>query len=148
MIKFFKGRRKPPSEKGIEKMQAEYRKSYENMAEKAQTTDTDSWEFYTDAKGRHRWRCWAINGNILAAAHECYGTADQVKKNAQRHGYEGNPEGLGLNDNWEFFIDAKGEHRWKRTAPNGEPVGRSTEGYTTLKNCLSNAKRNGWVGEG
>lgn len=49
-------------------------------------------------------------------------------------------------DKWEFYEDAKGEHRWKRTASNGEPVGRSTEGYKQLANCQSNAKRQGWTG--
>ena len=106
----------------------------------------DTWEFYTDKAGEYRWRCKAGNGEIIAAAHEGYKQEINSKKNAQRHGYEGNPDGLGARDKWEFYEDAKGEHRWKRTASNGEPVGRSTEGYTSKVNCEANAKRNGWSG--
>jgi uncharacterized protein YegP (UPF0339 family) len=49
-------------------------------------------------------------------------------------------------DTWEFYEDKAGEHRWRRTASNGEPVGRSTEGYTAKANCEANAKRMGWAG--
>ncbi len=107
---------------------------------------SDTWEFYTDKAGEHRWRCTASNGQIIAAAHEGYTAEHNSKANAERHGYNGNPNNLGGGDKWEFYTDAKSEHRWKRTASNGEPVGRSTEGYTALNNCEGNAKRNGWSG--
>ena len=36
----------------------------------------------------------------------------------------------GGNDNWEFYTDKKGDHRWRRTASNGNIVGSATEGYS------------------
>jgi len=107
---------------------------------------SDTWEFYEDKAGEHRWRCKASNGEIIAAAHEGYKQKASSVANAERHGYNGNPNNLGGGDKWEFKTDAKGEHRWSRTASNGEPVGRSTEGYTNKANCEANARRNGWSG--
>ncbi len=50
-------------------------------------------------------------------------------------------------DKWEFYKDNAGEFRWRRTAPNGQIVGASTEGYKKKADCLENAKRNGYQGE-
>ena len=47
-------------------------------------------------------------------------------------------------DKWEFYTDAKKEHRWRRIAPNGRIVGASTEGYKNFTDCLTNARRNGY----
>ena len=47
-------------------------------------------------------------------------------------------------DKWEFYKDKADEWRWRRTAPNGEVVGASTEGYHNLEDCLENAKRSGY----
>jgi uncharacterized protein YegP (UPF0339 family) len=47
-------------------------------------------------------------------------------------------------DKWEFYKDAKGENRWKRTAINGEQVGASHEGYKNKSDCIANAKREGY----
>jgi uncharacterized protein YegP (UPF0339 family) len=49
-----------------------------------------------------------------------------------------------MNDEWEFYKDAEEHWRWRRTAPNGNIVGASTEGYTNKADCLGNARRNGW----
>jgi len=49
-------------------------------------------------------------------------------------------------DKWGFYKDSKGEWRWRRTAPNGEIVGRSSEGYKNRADCEANARRNGWRG--
>lgn len=106
----------------------------------------DTWEFYEDKAGEHRWRCTASNGNIIGATTEGYKAKASCTANAERHGYNGNPNNLGGADKWEFYEDKKGEHRWRRTASNGEPVGRSTEGYTSKANCEANAKRMGWAG--
>jgi uncharacterized protein YegP (UPF0339 family) len=38
------------------------------------------------------------------------------------------------------YQDAAGEWRWTRRAGNGETVADSSEGYTTLENCLSMAE--------
>ncbi|MFD2586141.1 YegP family protein [Croceitalea marina] len=48
-------------------------------------------------------------------------------------------------DKWEFYKDKKKEWRWRRTAPNGDIVGASTEGYKNKSDCIANAKRNGYV---
>lgn len=49
-------------------------------------------------------------------------------------------------DTWEIYQDRAGEWRWRRTAPNGEIVGASTEGYKNRSGCVENAKRNGYTG--
>ena len=49
-------------------------------------------------------------------------------------------------DKWEFYKDKADEWRWRRTAPNGEIVGASTEGYHNLEDCLENAGRSGYEG--
>ena len=51
-----------------------------------------------------------------------------------------------MNDTWEFYRDAAGLWRWRRTAPNGRIVGAATEGYQNRSDCESNAQRNGWKG--
>jgi uncharacterized protein YegP (UPF0339 family) len=106
---------------------------------------SDKWEFYTDKKGEHRWRCTSVNGNIVGASSEGYSAKSSARANAERHGYNGNPKGLGGRDKWEFYTDKKGEHRWKRTASNGEKVGASCEGYGKAGDCKTNAKRNGYI---
>jgi len=53
-------------------------------------------------------------------------------------------EYLGKGDSWEFYKDASGEWRWKRTAKNGEVVGASHEGYKNREDCVANAQRAGY----
>lgn len=48
-------------------------------------------------------------------------------------------------DKWEFYLDAKGDWRWRRTAPNGRIVGASSQGYSNKRDCIANAKRNGYT---
>lgn len=55
-------------------------------------------------------------------------------------------EMAGENDKWDIYQDAKSEWRWKRTAPNGNVVGASTEGYKNRADCVANAKRHGYTG--
>lgn len=49
-----------------------------------------------------------------------------------------------MNDKWEFYKDAEGQWRWRCTAPNGNIVGASTQGYMNKADCEGNARRNGW----
>jgi uncharacterized protein YegP (UPF0339 family) len=49
-------------------------------------------------------------------------------------------------DKWEFYKDAAGKWRWRRTAPNGKIVGSSSESYSQRSDCVDNAKRNGYTG--
>jgi len=50
-------------------------------------------------------------------------------------------------DNWNVYEDKANEWRWRRTAPNGEIVGASTEGYKDYDDCVDNAVRNGMPDE-
>jgi uncharacterized protein YegP (UPF0339 family) len=34
------------------------------------------------------------------------------------------------NDKWDFYKDSAKEWRWRRTSPNGNIVGASTQGYS------------------
>jgi uncharacterized protein YegP (UPF0339 family) len=52
-----------------------------------------------------------------------------------------------MTDKWEFYKDAENQWRWRRTAPNGNIIGASTEGYINKGDCAGNARRNGWMGE-
>jgi uncharacterized protein YegP (UPF0339 family) len=51
-----------------------------------------------------------------------------------------------MTDKWDIYQDAVKEWRWRRTAPNGEIVGASTEGYKNRADCVANARRNGYTG--
>jgi uncharacterized protein YegP (UPF0339 family) len=46
------------------------------------------------------------------------------------------------NDKCEIYKDVREEWRWIRTAPNGEVIGASTEGYKNKADCIANAERN------
>ena len=50
------------------------------------------------------------------------------------------------NDTWDFYKDAAGEWRWRRTASNGRIVGASTQGYVSRQECVENARRHGYTG--
>jgi len=52
----------------------------------------------------------------------------------------------GDTDKWEFYKDKKGEHRWRRKAPNGNLVGAATEGYSSKALAQANAERHGYNG--
>ncbi len=49
-----------------------------------------------------------------------------------------------MSDKWEIYKDHEMNWRWRRTAPNGNIVGASTEGYVNKSDCEANASRNGW----
>jgi len=105
--------------------------------------ENDKWEMYEDKRGEHRWRRRATNGNIVGAATEGYTKKADCKANAERHGMNGNPNGLGKSDRWEIYKDKRDEFRWRRTATNGNITGSSSESYTKKADCKSNAERNG-----
>ncbi len=46
-------------------------------------------------------------------------------------------------DKWEFYKDSADEWRWRRTASNGEIVGKAHEGYVNKADCIANAERSG-----
>jgi uncharacterized protein YegP (UPF0339 family) len=49
-----------------------------------------------------------------------------------------------MKDKWEFYQESNDYWRWRRTAPNGNIVGASAEGYRNKSDCIANAKRNGY----
>jgi uncharacterized protein YegP (UPF0339 family) len=51
-----------------------------------------------------------------------------------------------MNDKWDFYKDNSSEWRWRRTAPNGNIVGASSQGYVNRGDCVANAQRNGYAG--
>jgi uncharacterized protein YegP (UPF0339 family) len=105
--------------------------------------DNDKWEMYEDKRGEHRWRRTASNGKIVGKSSEGYVKRPDCKANAQRHGMDGNPKGLGSSDKWDVYQDKRGEWRWRRAATNGEITGASSEGYVNKSDSKSNAQRNG-----
>ncbi len=105
--------------------------------------ENDKWEMYEDKRGEHRWRRKASNGNIVGSSCEGYTQKAACKANADRHGMNGNPKGLGSKDKWDIYQDKREEYRWRRTATNGEVTGASSEGYNKKADCKSNAERNG-----
>ena len=52
----------------------------------------------------------------------------------------------GKADKWEFYKDHKLEWRWRRKSANIRIVGAATEGYKNKKDCMENARRNGYKG--
>jgi len=49
-----------------------------------------------------------------------------------------------MKDKWEIYKDADEQWRWRRTAPNGNIIGSSSQGYSNKADCEGNAHRNGW----
>lgn len=82
-------------------------------------------ELYADKAGEFRWRLKAANGAILATGGQGY----KAKADAQ-HGIE-LVQKSGTDDRmkYEFYEDAKKEHRWHLKAANGQVVASSSEGY-------------------
>ncbi len=105
--------------------------------------ENDKWEIYADKRGEFRWRRKASNGKIVGSSCEGYTKKSDCKKNAQRHGMDGNPDGLGGKDKWEIYADKRSEFRWRRKATNGEVTGASSESYKSKADATSNAQRNG-----
>ena len=82
-------------------------------------------ELYADRADEFRWRLKAGNGAILATGGQGY----KAKADAQ-HGIE-LVKRAGTDDKlkYEFFEDAKKEHRWHLKAANGQVGAVSSEGY-------------------
>jgi uncharacterized protein YegP (UPF0339 family) len=50
-------------------------------------------------------------------------------------------------DKWEFYLDPKGDWRWRRKdGSNGKIVAASTEGYNSYNECAANAAKSGYTG--
>ena len=46
-------------------------------------------------------------------------------------------------NNFKFYKDKSGKHRWRRVADNGKIIGASSQGYVNKKECRENAVLNG-----
>lgn len=106
-------------------------------------TENDTWDIYKDKRGEHRWRRRAENGSVLGSACEGYTQKTDCIKNAQRHGMDGNPDGLGLTDRWEVYKDKRNHFRWRRYATNRAITGASSGAFKLKKNAEANARCNG-----
>lgn len=118
----------------------------------------DRWELWS-SNGRWHWTRFAQNNRVVGASSQSYGDRRACLRNAWRNGYRteavefaeilyGDP--FGLADDWDIYPSGGllSQHwRWRRTAPNGEIVGASSEGYYHRDDCVRNARRHGYPGQ-
>jgi uncharacterized protein YegP (UPF0339 family) len=88
---------------------------------------TSRFQVYKDAGGEWRWRLFAENGKIIAAASEGY-----VAKRDAENGIEIVRE---MRGNTEVYADAKGEWRWRLVHANGNIIATGGEGYVHRSDC-------------
>jgi uncharacterized protein YegP (UPF0339 family) len=87
--------------------------------------DKLKFEVYKDKAGEFRWRLKAANGATLATGGQGY----KAKADAQR-GIEIVQKSASDDKlKYEFYDDAKKEHRWRLKGANGQVVASSSEGY-------------------
>ena len=94
-------------------------------------------EVYKDAKGEHRFRLKAPNGQIIATG-ESYTT-----KAACLNGIESIKTNVAFPERFETYQDNQGEHRFRLKAANGEIIATG-EGYSSesgLMNGIESVKR-------
>lgn len=82
-------------------------------------------EIFKDKAGEFRWRLNAANGATLATAGQGY----KAKADAQNGIAIVQKSATDDKLKYEFFEDAKKEHRWHLKAANGQVVASSSEGY-------------------
>ena len=109
------------------------------MAEKEEI-----WEVYKDKRGEFRWRRRSRSGDVISASTEGYTGRSSCIANADRHGRNGNPKGLGKDDTWQFYKDKRGEFRWRRRSKSSQIVGASALSYSDYQTCRENAELNGY----
>jgi len=91
--------------------------------------------------GNYFWQAKGLNGKIVGKSQKFSRRIDAVA-NANRHGMDGNSEGHGINDKWEFLQDVD-KWVWYRTSSNGRIVGQSKP-FSRHIDCLSNAESFGY----
>lgn len=82
-------------------------------------------EVYKDKAGEFRWRLKAANGATLATGGQGYKAKADAQNGVELVKKSGTDDKL----KYEFFEDAKKEHRWHLKAANGQIVASSSEGY-------------------
>ena len=60
--------------------------------------DADLFQFFTDKRGKYRWRLVSENGEIIGASSQGYATGRLAKENAGRFGYGGVSQNVGIDD--------------------------------------------------
>jgi uncharacterized protein YegP (UPF0339 family) len=82
-------------------------------------------ELYKDKAGEFRWRLNAANGATLATAGQGYKAKADAQNGIELVKKSGTDDKL----KYEFFEDAKKEHRWHLKAANGQVVATASEGF-------------------
>jgi uncharacterized protein YegP (UPF0339 family) len=82
-------------------------------------------EIYKGKKDDYRWRLKAANGAVLATAGQGY----KAKADAKNGVASVQKAAASPKANFEFYEDAKKEHRWRLKAANGQVIASSSEGY-------------------
>jgi uncharacterized protein YegP (UPF0339 family) len=84
------------------------------------------WQFdvYEDITGRYRWRLFAANGRRVATASESFTSGALALAAAQR--FKANAERA---YDFQTYVDAGENHRWRAKARNGQTVASSGEPY-------------------
>ena len=94
-------------------------------------------------EGNYSWVSKAQNGQVTGRSVRKFSRRIDTVANAQRHGMDDNPNGLGLDDSWEISRTSNGYY-WSRTSMNGTTVGKSKR-FTRRIDCERNAKSFGYA---
>ena len=84
------------------------------------------WQFdvYEDITGRYRWRLFASNGRRVATASESFRSSSHAQEAAKR--FRSNADGA---YDFQTYVDAGENYRWRAKADNGHTVASSGEPY-------------------
>ncbi len=77
-----------------------------------------------------------MSGALVGAASEGFASRADCEANMHR--------GPVPTDKWDFYIDKRGTHRWRRYARNGRVVGSASRGFPTREEAMANARRQGY----
>ena len=103
--------------------------------------DKLKFEVYKDKAGEFRWRLKAASGSTLATGGQGYKAKTDAENGVELVKKSGTDDKL----KYEFFEDAKKEHRWRLKAANGQVVASSSAGYKAkadAEKAVANIKAN------
>ena len=106
-------------------------KDPEPEAEPIREEPKATFERYTGADGKQRWRLRHDNGRIIAASARGFSSGSSAKSNIESvRRYTPPAEYLKFDPAaFSVFRDATGEYRWRLAHRNGNIIGTSSEGY-------------------
>jgi len=87
-------------------------------------------EVYTDARGEHRFRLKAPNGEVIASSEGYKAKASCL------NGIESVKENVVFAERFDTYEDSAGEHRFRLKAANGEIIATG-EGYSSEANLMN-----------